>query len=56
MQPEYAEVLAQLDTAVKNGIENRLNDDVLRVTGKEPRKFEDYVDEYVKKGVWARKD
>ncbi|KAK1973666.1 agroclavine dehydrogenase [Colletotrichum cereale] len=47
---EYAPVLATLDTIIKNGGENRMNDVVQIAIGKTPRKFRDYVEE--KKAVW----
>jgi festuclavine dehydrogenase len=52
---DYAQVLAQLDTAIKDGKEERLNDVVLKVTGHMPRKFNDFVHECIKKGVWEKK-
>ncbi|KAI0881521.1 putative ergot alkaloid A [Annulohypoxylon maeteangense] len=50
MEPEYARTLAAMDTDIKNGAENRTNDVVRTVTGKEPRKFRDFVEE--NKAVW----
>ncbi|ETS75214.1 hypothetical protein PFICI_13698 [Pestalotiopsis fici W106-1] len=47
---KYADVLASLDTNIKNGGEDRLNDVVLSVTGEEPRTFEDFVEK--NKAVW----
>ncbi len=52
---DYANMLAVLDTAIKNGAENRTNDVVEKVTGKKPRGFESFVDECVERGVWAKK-
>lgn len=52
---DYAQVLAQLDIAIKDGKEERLNDVVLKVTGHLPRKFNDFVQECIKKGVWEKK-
>jgi ergot alkaloid biosynthesis protein len=37
--PEYARVLAAMDTAIAQGAENRLTDDVLRSTGRAPSDF-----------------
>jgi festuclavine dehydrogenase len=51
---DYARLLAQLDTAIKNGAEERLNSVVLDVTGRVPRKFEDFVESCVEKGVWVK--
>jgi festuclavine dehydrogenase len=55
MPEDYAKMLAELETVIKNGGEERLNDVVLKVTGSEPKKFEDFVDEMIKKGIWDRK-
>jgi festuclavine dehydrogenase len=52
---DYAKMLAGLDTAVKEGKENRLNDVVLKVTGRPPKKFEVYLRECVARGVWDKK-
>lgn len=46
----YADVLASLDTVIKNGGEDRLNDVVFSVTGKKPRSFEEFVEK--NKAVW----
>jgi festuclavine dehydrogenase len=53
---EYARVLAQLDTAVKQGLENRVNDVVQNVTGKTPVAFEAFVDNCIKNGVWEKQE
>jgi festuclavine dehydrogenase len=53
---EYARLLAQLDTAIKNGAEERLNTVLLDVTGRKPRKFLDFVDSCVENGVWVKKE
>lgn len=45
MPANYAEVMGKLDTAIENGAEARLSDDVERVTGKPPRRFEDFATE-----------
>jgi len=39
----YAVMLAAMDTAISNGSEERLNDVVLKVTGRSPRTFYDFV-------------
>lgn len=52
---DYADMLAKLETAVREGQEERLNDVVLKVTGKKPRGLGEYVDEMVAKGVWVGK-
>jgi festuclavine dehydrogenase len=52
---DYARILAQLDTAIKNGEEERLNDVVLQVTGRKPKTFEEFVNECVEKGVWEQR-
>jgi len=51
LQPDYAQVLAALDTAVSNGLEERLNDNVLSVTGRPPKLFQEFVSENRK--VWT---
>lgn len=43
MPRNYAEMMGQLDTDIKNGSEATLNDDVEKVTGKPPRKFKDFA-------------
>ncbi|KAI1209666.1 NAD(P)-binding protein [Annulohypoxylon truncatum] len=50
IDPEYAATLAAMDTDIKNGAENRTNDVVRTVTGKEPRSFRDFVEE--NKAAW----
>jgi festuclavine dehydrogenase len=55
MPKEYASMLAQLDTAIKNGVEDKLNNVVEKVTGKKPRRFEDYLNECLQNGVWMMK-
>jgi festuclavine dehydrogenase len=55
MSSDYARMLASLDTAIKDGKENRLNDVVLKVTGHPPKKFETYLGECMEKGVWDKK-
>lgn len=55
IEPGYARMLAQLDTAVKDGKEERLNDVVLKITGHPPKKFEVYLGECIARGVWDKK-
>ena len=52
---DYARMLAELDTAVKNGQEERLNSVVLDITGHSPTRFEDFVEKCVESGVWTKK-
>lgn len=54
MAKDYANVLASLDTAIKNGAENRVNNVVEDVTGEKPVSFETYIDGCVQRGVWAK--
>jgi len=51
LQPEYAQVLAALDTAVSNGVEERLNNTVLSVAGRPPKRFQEFVNE--NRNVWT---
>lgn len=55
MPEDYAKMLAGLETVIKNGGEERLNDVVLKITGREPRALEDFIDEMVEKGIWEKK-
>ena len=55
MPTDYARMLAALDTAIKEGKENRLNETVLKITGRPPKKFEVYLGECVAMGVWDKK-
>ncbi len=54
MPEDYAKMLAELETVIKNGGEERLNDVVLKVTGRKPKRLEDFVDECMKKGIWDK--
>ncbi|KAG9234145.1 fungal-specific transcription factor domain-containing protein [Amylocarpus encephaloides] len=54
MPVDYADMLAQLDTFIKEGKEERMNDCVERITGRKPRKLEEFVQEAVEGGVWGR--
>ncbi len=47
---DYANLLAVLDTGVKHGAENRTNDIVLSVTGKQPGTFRAFAEG--NKAVW----
>jgi hypothetical protein len=47
----YAKVLASLDTAIAAGVETRLNDVVINVTGRKPKYFAEFVKE--NKDVWC---
>ncbi|KXH66681.1 AFUA_2G17970 family ergot alkaloid biosynthesis protein [Colletotrichum salicis] len=51
MPRDYAEMMSGLDTAIKNGSENRTNSVVLAVTGKQPKKFREFAER--NKTVWA---
>jgi hypothetical protein len=55
MPKEYATLLAQLDTAIKSGAEDRVNDTVEKITGRKPVTFEAYVKKCVESGVWVKK-
>lgn len=46
----YAKILAGLDTSIKEGIEEKHNDIVEKVTGRKPKTFKVFVEE--KKLVW----
>ncbi|KAH6657721.1 agroclavine dehydrogenase [Truncatella angustata] len=50
MPAQYASILAAMDTIIKHGGEDRLDDTVLTVTGKKPRSFREFVDE--NKVIW----
>lgn len=41
---DHAKPLASLDKAIEQGVEDRLNDAVLEVTGQAPRTFRDFVE------------
>jgi festuclavine dehydrogenase len=51
LEPGYARMLAALDTAVANGIEERLNEKVLQITGRSPKAFKEFVE--ANKAVWT---
>ncbi|TVY91676.1 Agroclavine dehydrogenase [Lachnellula willkommii] len=55
MPLDYARMLAELDTAIKEGKEERVNDVVKCVTGREPKTLGEFVDEGVRDGVWVMK-
>lgn len=47
---EYAHVLAGMDIPIKNGSEEKLNDVVLTVTGRNPKTFREFAEE--SKSIW----
>lgn len=47
----YANMLSSMDTMIANGKEDRLNDVVVELTGKQPRRFRDFAE--ANKGCWA---
>ncbi len=51
---DYGRLLAKLDTAIKNGAEERLNSVVSDVTGREAKSFEDFVRSCIERGVWVK--
>ncbi|KAG4427442.1 hypothetical protein IFR05_017074 [Cadophora sp. M221] len=53
-EPDLVKGLAAMDTAIRNGAEEMLNDDVLTVTGRKPKTLEVWVDEVVGTGVWEK--
>jgi festuclavine dehydrogenase len=55
VKEDYARMLAGLDTAIREGREERLGDAVLKVTGREPKKLGTFVDECVQRGIWVKK-
>lgn len=52
---DYARMLAALETEIRGWKENRLNDVVLKLTGRPPKKFEVYLGECIARGVWDKK-
>ncbi|RFU24313.1 hypothetical protein B7463_g12021, partial [Scytalidium lignicola] len=56
MDEIYAKGLSELETYVKTGGEERMNDDVLKLTGRPPRSFKDYVQQCVKQNIWKVKE
>jgi len=52
IEPEYAKVLAKLDTAVQNGEEERMNTAVHDITGKYPMSLMRFIEVNAKKGLW----
>ncbi len=52
---DYARILAQLDTAIKEGQEERVNDVVMNITGQAPISLGAFISECMAKGVWDRK-
>lgn len=51
MPADYANMLSSMDTMIAKGSEEKLNDVVLELTRKPPRKFEDFAE--ANKGCWA---
>jgi festuclavine dehydrogenase len=51
MPAEYANMLSSMDTRIAKGSEERLNDVVLELTGKPPRKFQDFAE--ANKSCWT---
>ncbi|KAI8962580.1 NAD(P)-binding protein [Daldinia sp. FL1419] len=49
---EYGSFLAAMDTAIRHNSEDRTSGDILKVTGREPRKFRQFVEE--NKEAWAQ--
>ncbi|MBV8709453.1 MAG: hypothetical protein JO028_19855 [Acidobacteriaceae bacterium] len=45
MPSQYAQVLAELDARIAAGSENRLTDEVLRITGRPPTSFQQFAEE-----------
>lgn len=52
MIPTYAHVLAAMDTAISRGVEDRLTDAVLRMTGHVPTRFIDFANREAK--TWVK--
>jgi festuclavine dehydrogenase len=52
IEPEYATVLAKLDTAVKNGEEKRMNNVVQDITGRVPTSIKRFIEVAAENGVW----
>lgn len=50
MPAQYANMLASMDAMIAKGSEDRLNDVVLELTGKPPRKFRDFAE--ASKSCW----
>lgn len=51
---DLAKALAAMDTAIRNGAEERMNDVVLNVTGRKPKTLGKFVDEVIGSGVGLR--
>ncbi|PQE31063.1 agroclavine dehydrogenase protein [Rutstroemia sp. NJR-2017a WRK4] len=49
---DYADMLAGMDDGINKGAEERLNNTVLEVTGKQPKRFTDFVEDA--KAVWKK--
>ncbi|KAK7738063.1 hypothetical protein SLS63_002396 [Diaporthe eres] len=50
LSEEYAKVLAGMDTPIKNGSEEKLNNVVLTVTGSKPKSFKEFA--VANKSIW----
>lgn len=46
LPPDYAPVLAGMDEAISRGSEDRLTDEVFRLTGRQPRSFRSFLEEH----------
>lgn len=52
VEENLANVLEELDTAVKRGEEARLGGDLECVVGESGEEFEEYVEECARSGIW----
>jgi len=52
IDPEYARVLARLDTAVRNREEERMNNAVEDMIGRPPISMKRFIEVEGEKGVW----
>jgi festuclavine dehydrogenase len=52
---DYSRLLAQLDTYISEGKEEIQNDVIYEVTGKQPVRLEDFVQDCTAKGTWVKK-
>jgi festuclavine dehydrogenase len=52
MPKDYADMLAAMDDAISKGTEEKLCNTVLEVTGKQPKRFADFVEDA--KAVWEK--
>lgn len=56
IEPDYARVLARLDTAVGKGEEERMNNDVEYMIGRPPISMKWFMMVEAEKGVWNSKE